>query len=301
MDKSDVEEILTDDTPAMTTELATENSGDVATTEAPTEQTEAPTEQTEAPLPSYPTLYDWLQNNPPLIKVYVVEETLHSAGVGATLTLTPESGMPVEVTPAPPQEIEIAPVLENLYIVNFSKEDLDNKYTQKTFRISIFIDKPDSTVDKYGCLVVKSGTDTRENCSLNLDTPIIIEVPVVFATYDDGKTTVCNETNTTLGKEYYRDAVVNSNMSIEWVTDSDTTELNSLLEFQLVSNLVMLNKTVNINTTYATSCEAVLVLNSPPINNNKVSVFSFRSGSEGEISIDDLNLFPGYKEWLLAP
>ncbi len=282
-----VASILPTDVPA------TDESGNFDATEASPQSTEAPAEL------SYPTLYDWLKVNPPSIKVFIVE--LPSSPTATTAT----AETPTTDVPALPLVTEITPVLNDLYVVNFSKTDLDSESANKNIQVEITVAAPDLKVDKIGCLVFNYGEESKENCEFDYEKPIVIDIPeIMFATLDDG-TSDCPGFGS-LGKPYYT-GVKSYDISINWVEDSgrEQISLSPPIAFELSSNLIMLaesvkSEAIKIGGLNATQCEAVLVNGLSPTDSSMVSVYSFRTKKEGEIKIDFL-VPTKYIEWLKNP
>lgn len=291
MDKTHAEESQTDDAPAMTAESATESSGAVGATEAPTEQT-------EAPLPSYPTLYDWAKDNPPSIKVFIVEQPPLSVATDAAPTTA-------TTTPVSPQVTEITPVLSNLFIVKLTKTDLDSGSAKKNIQVEITVALPERKVDKIGCLVISYGAESKENCEFDYEKPIIIDISEIsFATLDDG-TFSCPGYGS-FGRPFYKD-VKSYNINVNWVTDSGGNQIpfSPPITIELTSNLIMLSENIRstdfkIGGYSASPCEAVLVIEPLPEDKSKVMVYSFRTKREDQIKIDFL-VQTKYLDWLKNP
>lgn len=296
MGKPDAEGSPTDETSTLPTDLPpTDDSGNIGATEGSSQSTEAPTEQ------SLPTLYDWLKDNPPSIKVFIVELPLSSVETDAASTIA-TAAPSITATAVSPQVTEITPVLNNLYVVNFSKTDLVSESVNKNIQVEITVAPPDLKVDKIGCLVVNYGDESKENCEFDYEKPIIIDIPeIMFATLDDG-TSDCPGFGS-LENPYYT-GVKSYDISINWVEDSggDQVSLSPPIALELTSNLIMLaesvkSEAIKIGGLTATQCEAVLVYGLSLTDSSMVSVYSFRTKKEGEIKIDYL-VSNEYIEWL---
>jgi hypothetical protein len=231
----------------------------------------------------YGTLYEWISIHPPQIKFYVIESSdgIESKG-------------------------EIIPVEDGLYIIQLDRNDLEDDSelfgVRRTIRIELNFDQPDGNVERNGCFVVDYGVGRDTICEIDLVKPITFDIILSFATLDDGSS-LCLDVGGRLGRPYYKD-VMSYNIRLGWIDDVSSIGVKELLNTEIISNLIMPNEVVQIWDTYATSCEAILILNESPLplyNNNRLVVYSFRNRREGEIALDSLYLSPKYRQWLTGP